>query len=565
MCSMKCTIPGVNLKVFGRAIQSLSKIGDELYFEPLEDGLYLRAVNMCRSAYGCFQFFPNFFSNYIDSLPDKNRNSDDGEALLRCKLGMKSILTVFKSLPTIDKTVEKCRIALDPTEARLVFQMYCRHGIIKTHKLAFTECETLQAVFSKDLCPNKLTAVPKLLCDAVLNFQNNQEEITLIIRPDFMALKNYVDDEADPHKVIHTELTLSPEEFEQYQAGVDADVTFCLRELRAVLAFADITSLPLTLQFETAGRPITLSITSDQSFEANFVLATLAEVEASEPSAAAGAQESSLRKSGSHERFRNTRKQNGKSSVNRNSSNNTYTEKQQSSKPEHSLHHSATVRDRPGTSHAADDMMNDDEDFSVMMDVTAPEEPYTSQPPTTVPEKNTRGTEQPVRKKVIFRHDTDDEDDEDGWHLNARAAENFINAAGSVSSEDRHAKILSSKEKDVNRVATVVQDHSKQIQTSSEAAQTSSGSSSTGGVHNVGRTFLSLKSGSGDTSPVVPMQNTNLQSESDESDNEVEEEIPATPPMKKFRSLFFGTQSSTQSTQSQQKSVILAPDSDEEH
>ena len=34
-------------------------------------------------------------------------------------------------------------------------------GIVKTHNLAFIECETLQAVFSKDMCPNSLTASAK--------------------------------------------------------------------------------------------------------------------------------------------------------------------------------------------------------------------------------------------------------------------------------------------------------------------------------------------------------------------------------------------------------------------
>ena len=36
----------------------------------------------------------------------------------------------------------------------------------------------------------------------------------------------------DPTKVIHTEMMLAPEEFDNYQIGVDTDVTFCLKELR---------------------------------------------------------------------------------------------------------------------------------------------------------------------------------------------------------------------------------------------------------------------------------------------------------------------------------------------
>lgn len=37
---------------------------------------------------------------------------------------------------------------------------------------------------------------------------------------------------ADPNRVIHTEMMLVPEEFDNYQIGVDTDVTFCLKELR---------------------------------------------------------------------------------------------------------------------------------------------------------------------------------------------------------------------------------------------------------------------------------------------------------------------------------------------
>ncbi|XP_052261138.1 cell cycle checkpoint control protein RAD9A-like isoform X5 [Dreissena polymorpha] len=272
---MKCVIPGTHMKVFGRAVHSLSKIGEELYIEALEHGLALRTVNSSRSAYACFLFTPTFFQHYDDGCGDAS--SQDRDDTLRCKIAMKSILTVFRSLATIEKTVERCKIRLNMKDSRLVFQLYCRHGIVKTHNLAFIECETLQAVFAKDMCPNSLTAASKLLCDAVMNFQNTQEEITLIVSPQKIVLKNYVEDEPDPNKVMHTNLSLEPEEFDNCQVGVDTEVTFCLKELRAILAFSEVTTLPLTLTFETAGRPIVFTIDSDSTFEGNFVLATLAD------------------------------------------------------------------------------------------------------------------------------------------------------------------------------------------------------------------------------------------------------------------------------------------------
>ena len=58
----------------------------------------------------------------------------------------------------------------------------------------------------------------------------------------------------DPNRVIHTEMMLAPEEFDNYQIGVDTDVTFCLKELRAILTFAEFSSQPINVHFETSGK-----------------------------------------------------------------------------------------------------------------------------------------------------------------------------------------------------------------------------------------------------------------------------------------------------------------------
>ncbi|XP_071497453.1 cell cycle checkpoint control protein RAD9B-like [Diadema antillarum] len=287
---MKCIIPGSNVKVFGRAVHCLSKVGDDLYMEPLDTGLALRAVNSSRSAYSCFLFSPNFFLRFDDGSASASQSSQTGGETTRWRITMKSCLAVFKSLYSLEKNVDRCNISLDTQECRLVFQLHCRHGIVKTYNLVYQETETLQAVFSKDLCPNRIKAPSKLLAEAVSSFQASQEEITLIVSPVQLSFKNYVDDEPDPSKVVHSELQLVPEEFEEYSIGVDTSITFCLKELRAILSFSDSAGLPITLYFETTGKPIVFCLESDQTVEATFVLATLADVSSSQVTTTASQQ-----------------------------------------------------------------------------------------------------------------------------------------------------------------------------------------------------------------------------------------------------------------------------------
>lgn len=105
----------LSLPVLGRAVHSLSRIGDELYLEPTESGvrsiagagwelrghlcplpslqavptlwlcpqLSLRAVNSSRSAFASFLFAPLFFQLY-----EPGSAGPDTE-LFRCKVHMK--------------------------------------------------------------------------------------------------------------------------------------------------------------------------------------------------------------------------------------------------------------------------------------------------------------------------------------------------------------------------------------------------------------------------------------------------------------------------------------------
>ncbi|XP_029296964.1 cell cycle checkpoint control protein RAD9A isoform X1 [Cottoperca gobio] len=263
---MDCVVTGGNVKVLAKAIHSLSRIGDELYVEPQEDGLALRSVNSSRSAYACFLFAPLFFSRYTIS---------SGHAF-RCKMAIKSVQAVFRSLATLEKTVEKCHIELDEQKNRLTFTLHCKHGLMKTHNLSFQDSESLQAVFDKDSYGNAFRSHPRLLVDTVVHFPPSLDEVTVSVSDDRMWFRNHVEEEADQSKAMLTELCLASDEFDHFAVQVHNSITFCLKELRGLLVFAESTGLPISMYFDEPGSPVVLSVT-DSVLEGNFVLATLSD------------------------------------------------------------------------------------------------------------------------------------------------------------------------------------------------------------------------------------------------------------------------------------------------
>lgn len=55
-------------------------------------------------------------------------------------------------------------------------------------------------------------------------------------------------------KTVRTELCLERGEFDHYSIGIDTSITFCLREFRALLLFAEAFNLPVAASFEIGGK-----------------------------------------------------------------------------------------------------------------------------------------------------------------------------------------------------------------------------------------------------------------------------------------------------------------------
>lgn len=249
-----------------RAIHALSKIGDEIYVQPQEKSLSFRAVSSSNSAYSDFTFRDTYFSYY-------NYGDLNEEDVLKCKVPMRGAIAVFKTPSLMDKLIETCHIRLEPNASQLIFILKYKNSVVKTFLLPIIDCEALKASYNKDGLPNTLTVQPKVLVEALHNFQQSLVEITLDVKADTVFMRNYIDESSSSH-VTRTQLSLSIGEFDNYTVGENSCVTFCLKELRSILSFAEQVMVPIDITFESAGKPIVF-ILKDSAFEGNLVLSTL--------------------------------------------------------------------------------------------------------------------------------------------------------------------------------------------------------------------------------------------------------------------------------------------------
>ncbi|KAK2840969.1 hypothetical protein Q7C36_012548 [Tachysurus vachellii] len=206
---MKCVIEGNGVKVFGKAVHALSRISDDIWLDPLEKGLALRTVNQTHSAYACFLFSRMFFRHYTSTSDQRQEYKS-----AKCKVSLKSVLPLFRSISTLERSVYRCEITINIFDHRVVFQFKCRND-----------------------------------------------------------------------RIMYTEMFLHPDEFDYFHLRVDSDITFCLKELRGLLTFAESHGLQVSVHFGSSGN------LEDMLLEAVVVLATLVDPGNENPSQVSVAQE----------------------------------------------------------------------------------------------------------------------------------------------------------------------------------------------------------------------------------------------------------------------------------
>lgn len=280
---MKCTILGQYIRQVGKAIQALAKIGEELYLEPKPEGLAFRTMNSSRSAVMTFKFDANFFEYYEEKSPDDIERIPATNPELssqnpsKCRLMMRSILMVFNRLNVLEKTVEFCHINVLPNISKVKIQLICKYSVTKLYTFPFIESERLEMYHDVSNEGNSFSCHAKVLNEAVINFLRNQEEVTMIATPDKFVMKNYISSNPQENQnAVHTELTMYPNEFQTFEVNSESSITYCLKELRAIISLADAFDLPLNATYGAVNEPIYFTVSRPEVFEGSLVMATMA-------------------------------------------------------------------------------------------------------------------------------------------------------------------------------------------------------------------------------------------------------------------------------------------------
>ncbi|CAH8479151.1 unnamed protein product [Schistosoma turkestanicum] len=261
---MKVVLQPTELKVLVRAINSLGKLGHEVYFECGLNDLKIKTVNTSRSAFASVHFREVFFDKFTSSV--------HGGSLQRFKIPSLSCLNVFRLTSTLERSILKCKMFLSDQDTVLTVQYFCKFGIVKTYNMSIIDCEQLEAVYSIEGSANHLVLSARLLGEIINNFRLSSEELTILLDSGECTFQNHTF-QTDP-SVITTQIPLNATEFDVYQVHSKCEVTFCQKELRVILSFCELISPMVRIYCDRPGKPIIFACTHETRLSARYVFAT---------------------------------------------------------------------------------------------------------------------------------------------------------------------------------------------------------------------------------------------------------------------------------------------------
>ncbi|KAF5291599.1 hypothetical protein FQA39_LY14321, partial [Lamprigera yunnana] len=236
--------------VINKIINSLSKIGDDIFMEPKNDHLILKTINMTATAYCTVTLHSIFFTDY-----EIEENISLEYLFLRLQ-------------------PEFCKIELEQNATKILFRFNYKNDVTIVKTLYLSDGHFEDIVYHKERCENHIGASAQMFAQVLTNFQAYDVDISLEIMPQKMLVRNYASGESNVAKSIRSQIIMMAADFSSYKVDGNAEFTFSLKPFKAAIQLAESFALGVLLNFEVPGRPMLLGI-KNTTFMVNFVTATL--------------------------------------------------------------------------------------------------------------------------------------------------------------------------------------------------------------------------------------------------------------------------------------------------
>ncbi|KAJ2781436.1 hypothetical protein GGI15_003222 [Coemansia interrupta] len=290
---MEAEIPAASLKAFYKALQCLSRVSSDISLEATEDQLLLVGVSASRAAHASFTFQQQFFDAYrVMDLP----SFEDDEPALRCRVQAKLLVGIFKARGSAatGHSVEKCTLRIEQPsepvniaagsgsashnasgECRLVVKMMYKEGVCRTHRLFYETCDVWRSEYDKNDFKSRWRISAKVAASWIGHFARGLEEVSIRMSPRDILVRSWAEGHyagmantqidaavSEVTRALQTELTIDPADFDVYHLANShgTELTFGLREFRAILQYAEAMALPLQAFFSRGGEPVLFSV-----------------------------------------------------------------------------------------------------------------------------------------------------------------------------------------------------------------------------------------------------------------------------------------------------------------
>ncbi|KAK4165370.1 DNA repair protein rad9 [Cladorrhinum sp. PSN259] len=294
MVVLNFTLSEDGVAVLHDALACMFKFSDDVCLEARKDRLTFSTLNISKSAYVCFTFAANrFFSRYSFEGSPQYRER------FSCQLYIKSLLAIFRGrggasdASRENASIERCDVAIDDgvgKKSRLVARISFRNGITASHSLPYEVKAPTHAKFNQDEAGNSWAISSKTLRQLMDHFGpgielldiNTDEENRVVNFTCFtekVQKRGAANNEAVLKKPLHTNIAVEMDEFDDVNVEDKMHIIISVKDFRAILQHAQITSGDLATAYSNPGRPMKLTYGADGVL-CEFILMTVGEKDA---------------------------------------------------------------------------------------------------------------------------------------------------------------------------------------------------------------------------------------------------------------------------------------------